>query len=361
MKIVELRTHRRTMALPTPFVTAKRTVTTLRSVFVEVIDDEGRSGWGEVVPNLRDTGESWEGLEPVILGPLRDRVIGADPAAFDKVCRDLEAVVAGNQGARSAVDVAVHDLRARQLGIPLRQLFGGTVDRLDTDVSIPFGPLEAMVAQAVAFRAEGFRAVKIKVGQPGRTDVEVVTEIAAALPADTVIRLDANQGWSAKHAVRCMAELDRAGVDIEVLEQPVPAADVAGLRFVTERVNAAVIADESVASVGDVLDLIRRDAVDGFMLKPSKLGGLRAARRAVALAGSAGKRCMVSTVLESHLGVTAAANLAASAPDVITYVDLDAAVFTGRQGVRGGMTYERGQVVLPAAPGLGVTGIDDAS
>ncbi|MBB5803134.1 o-succinylbenzoate synthase [Saccharothrix ecbatanensis] len=360
MTIVDLRTHRRSLVLPRPFVTAKRTVSTLNSVFVEVVDDKGCSGWGEVVPNLRDTGESWEGLEPVLLGPLRDMVRGADPAAYDQLCARLEGIVAANQGARSAVDVAVHDLRARQLGIPLRHLFGGTLDRLDTDVSIPFGTVDAMVARAVEFAATGFRAVKIKVGQPGRVDFDVVTEIARALPAGVAIRLDANQGWSAKQALRHMADLERAGVDVEVLEQPVPAADLDGLRFVTERVTAAVIADESVASTRDVLELIRREAVDGFVLKPSKLGGLRPARRAVALAADAGKFCMVSTVLESSLGVTAAANLAAACPDVITHVDLDAAVFTGTQGVRGGMVYDGGQVVLPDEPGLGISGLDGA-
>lgn len=356
MPITDVRVRRDRTPLLSPYTTAERTLTAVESVYVQVVDETGLVGWGEAVPNLKVTGDSWAGLEPLLLGPLRACCIGRDPADYEDICREIEYAVVGNPAARAALDVAVHDLWARQLGIPLRALFGGGADRVPTAVSVPVDTVDAMVERAVAFHDQGFGIVKVKVGRPGWQDVEAVREIDRALPAGVRIWVDANQGWPAKHAIRVLDALERADVDVELVEQPVPAGDLDGLRLVTHAVHAQVIADESVLSPLDALRLIRHEAADGFVIKLNKCGGLRPARRLLALAESAGKSCLVSTTTESVLGVTAAATLAVIAPHVVRYADLDAVLWSGTQPLTGGIRYDKGDAVLPAEPGLGVSG-----
>jgi L-Ala-D/L-Glu epimerase / N-acetyl-D-glutamate racemase len=180
--------------------------------------------------------------------------------------------------------------------------------------------------------------------------------VRAAVGGGPRIRLDANQGWTPREAVRIIRGLSDADLDIELVEQPVPRADLDGLRWVSDRVDVPILADEAVFGVRDLVEVIRRRAADMVNVKLAKSGGLGPARTLLALAEAHGMGTLVGTMMESPIGVGAAASLVA-AHGTSAVSDLDAAWWLASSPVDGALTYSAASVVLPDAPGLGVTGV----
>ena len=177
-----------------------------------------------------------------------------------------------------------------------------------------------------------------------------------AVGPDVAIRLDANQGWKAKEAVRTIRRLEDLDLGIEFIEQPVAARDLDGLKFVTDHVATDIMADEAAFSPYDVFQLLSRHACDLLNIKLMKAGGLQAAAQIAALAGACGVTCMMGCMLESKIGITAAASLSAGTP-VITLNDLDAADLMAADPVSGGIVYDGNELCLPDAPGLGIADV----
>ncbi len=353
MPIVDVRTRRLSAPLHTPFVTALRRTTTVETVVVELVDSDGRSGFGEAPQVWQVTGESLAGAEACVTGPLRDVVTGRDPADLNALLGAVRRAVVGNHGAKGAIDMAVHDLLARQLDVPLAQLLGGTADRVPTDVTLPVGTADELAAAARARVSDGFDVLKIKVGTNGPADVDRIRAIRAAVGPDVVIRLDANQGWSPREAVRTIRAIEDAGLDVELVEQPVAAADIEGLAYVTARVDTPVLADEAVYGVRDLLEVIRHRAADMVNVKLAKCGGLAVGRTLLELAAAAGMGTVVGSMMESPIGVGAAASLVAGY-GTTAVSDLDAGWWLADPPVVGGIRYEGATVVLPTAAGLGI-------
>lgn len=355
MPITALRTHRVTAALHTPFVTALRSTQAVASLLVEVVDEDGRSGWGEAPEVWRVTGESVAGAEAACQGPLAGVVVGRDADELAMMRTAVATAVPGNHNAKAAVDVALHDLAARRLGVPLVRLLGGAALRVPTDVTLAAGTAEEVAAAAVNRVKDGFTVLKAKVGTDAATDVVRVAAIREAVGPGIEIRLDANQGWTPREAVRAIRSIEDAGLDVEFVEQPVAAADITGLAWVSERVDTPIMADESVFGVPDLIEIIRQRAADLVNIKLAKCGGLGPARTLLELARSHGVGTMVGSMMESPVGVGAAASLVAAYGTTVTS-DLDAAWWLARSPVEGGIGYDGASVVLPDSPGLGVTG-----
>lgn len=355
VSITEVRTHRVSAPTHTVFATALRSTSTVDSVLVEVVDSDGASGWGEGVQTWRITGESLASVEAAVSGPLRDVVPGRSVDDLHALSLAIENAIVGNTAAKAAVDVAVHDLAARRLGVPLARLLGAAASRVETDVTLSLGPTAAM-AQAASDRvADGFGVLKVKLGE-GPDDVARMKAVREAVGGKVRLRVDANQGWSAREAVRIVRTLEDAGLGIELVEQPVRYDDLDGLAYVTSRVDTPVLADESVWSARDALDVVRRRAADLVNIKLAKAGGLGPALRLLAVAEATGTGVLVGQMMETPVGTGAAAALAVVADS--PYVpDLDAAWWLRESPVRGGVTYEGSTLVLPDAPGLGIEGL----
>jgi len=361
--IHDVRTYPVRVALRFPFVTSLRTATHAESLLVSVEDSEGNRGWGESPQVYRVTGESVASAQACVSGPLTDAIrhLPADDLAGTTAA--VAAAVHANTSAKAAVDVALHDLVATRLGIPLARLLGAPTSRLSvrTDMTLSSGEPDDLAATAVERVAEGFRTLKLKVGtQAG--DVARVRAVADAVGTGIVIRLDANQGWTPKQAVNVMTALESAGVAIELVEQPVPAHDLTGLAFVTDRIATPVLADESVHGLLDLVRLLDLHAADMVNIKLAKCGGLGPAAAMIRLAHAAGMATMVGSMMETHVGVGAAASLVAGlcAPATASAwptPDLDAAWWLTRSPVSGGPTYAGDRIVLPKAPGQGISGL----
>ncbi len=339
--------------LHTPFVTALRRTTSTETVVVRVTDSDGLTGWGEAPQVWQVTGESLAGAQACIEGPLAAAVTGRDPDDLADLCRCVASAVAVNHGAKAAVDVALHDLVARRRGVSLPVLLGSTTLRVPTDVTLAAGEPAALGDTARARVGDGFSVLKLKVGTDAATDVARVQAVRAAIGPGVRLRLDANQGWTARDAVRVISELEDAQLDVELIEQPLPAADLEGMAWVTARVSTPVMADESVYGVRDLVEVIRRRSADLVNVKLAKCGGLSTATTLLELARAHGMGAIVGSMMETHIGVGAAASLVAAHP-TSTVADLDAAWWASNSPVVGGMTYDGPTVVLPDSPGLGI-------
>lgn len=356
MTIATVRTHRVSAPLHTPFVTALRRTTRVETLVVQVTDADGRSGFGEAPQVWQVTGASIAGSRACVEEMLGPPLIGRDPDDLLGRCAEVGRAVTGNEAAKAAVDVALHDLAARRLGIPLVRLLGGVAMRVPTDVTLAAGEAENLAAAAGQRVADGFTVLKLKVGTDAGGDLARVRAVRSAVGPHPRIRLDANQGWTPREAVRIIGGITEAGLDIELVEQPVAHWDLDGLAWVGDRVDVPILADEAVYGIRGLSALIRRRAADMVNVKLAKCGGLRAARTLLDLAAAHGIGTIIGSMLESQVGVGAAASLAAAYGTSAT-ADLDAAWWLAHSPIQGGIRYDRASIVLPDAPGLGITGI----
>lgn len=353
MPIAAVRTHRLSAPLHTPFVTALRRATTVDTLAVEVVDSDGRSGFGEAPQVWQVTGASVAGAEACVQGVFAPLLRGRDPDDLVACCRLVQRAAAGNEAAKAAIEVALHDLAARRLGVPLVRLLGGSALRVPTDITLSAGDAASLGMAAKQRTAEGFGVLKVKVGTDAAGDVARVRAVREAVGPAATIRLDANQGWTPREAVRVIRAVEDAGLDVELVEQPVPHWDLDGLAWVSDRVDLPILADEAVYGPRDLVAVIRRRAADMVNVKLAKCGGLTAARTLLELAEAHEMGTVVGSMMESGIGIGAAASLVA-AYGTTAVSDLDAAWWLAWSPVRGGVRYDGAAVVLPDEPGLGV-------
>lgn len=352
MKITYIQIETVTIPLVSPFKTALRTATQIENVIVRVMTDSSLTGYGGAAPTAAITGETLASIIGAV-EHIRDHLVGMDLESSELVFQRLNSCLVGNNSAKAAVDMAIYDLLAKGMDVPLYRLLGGRVHAIETDKTVSIDTPEKMMAQSKGHVQKGFRILKIKVGGDPELDIQRLQAVQDAVGAEIKIRIDANQGWSAKDAVRVGRELERRQLNIELMEQPVAARDFAGMRYVRDHLSLPVVADESVFSPRDALELVSMRAVDGLNIKLMKCGGIYNALKIAAIADAAGIPCMVGSMMESHLSVGAAAHFAASRA-IVKQFDLDAPLFCSRNPVAGGITYQGAKVELPEAPGLGV-------
>jgi L-alanine-DL-glutamate epimerase-like enolase superfamily enzyme len=309
--IREVEVERLSVPLHSPFVTALRRATCVESVVVRVTDSDGRSGLGEAPQNWPVLGASVDGSAACLAGPLRDAVLGrsADPFETWPV---IDRAVAGNGAAKAALDCALHDLPgSARLAVP-------------TLVTIPVGEPDEIAEAARARVAEGFRTLKLKVGTDAATDVARVQAAREGAGPGVALRVDANTGWDCFEAVRVVRALEDAGVGLQLVEQPVGRRDLLGLAHVRRHVETPVMADESVFDLDDLVELARHEAADLVNIKIAKAGGITPALELARVARAHGIGVSVGCMLESEVGVSAAAALAAQV-DCDVAPDLDGA------------------------------------
>jgi L-alanine-DL-glutamate epimerase-like enolase superfamily enzyme len=358
--ITQVRTRQVSARLHTPFVTALRRTTTTDTLVVAISDDDGHTGYGEAPQVWQVTGASLAGSQACVEQVLAPLLLGRDPDDLVELCRVVRRAVAGNEAAKAAVDVALHDLAAQRLGVPLARLLGGAATesarRVATDVTLSAGTAAELAEAAAARVGDGFGVLKMKVGTDAAGDVARVRAVRDAVGTAARLRLDANQGWTPREAVGVIRALEDAGLAVEFVEQPVARADLDGLAWVSDRVSTPILADETVFSPRDLVEVIRRRAADLVNVKLAKCGGLAPARTLLALAEEYGVGTLVGSMMEGPIGVGAAASLVA-AVGTTAVSDLDAAWWLATAPVDGGPAYDGSWLVLPDAPGLGVRGL----
>jgi o-succinylbenzoate synthase len=357
MKISRIQLAMLRVPLKTPFKTALRTVEAVEDVVVIITTDTGHIGYGEAPATAVITGDTHGSIIEAIRKVIGPRILGQEVANLNRLTRLVQGAMENNFSAKAAVEIALYDLWGQLYDAPLYKLLGGGDPVVTTDITISVDYIDKMVADSLAAVDRGFESLKIKVGKDMGVDIERVKAIHAAVEGRALLRLDANQGWTAKQAVTAMHALEDAGVHLELLEQPVRAKDIEGLKYVTERVNTPVMADESVFGPAEVIDLIKRRAADIINIKLMKTGGLSNAIRIADIASLYGVECMIGCMIESSISVAAAVHLAVAKADVITKVDLDGPSLCQFDPVDGGVVFNESEISVTDAPGLGIRAI----
>lgn len=330
VEVLELRTKH-------PFIIARGGQSDHRTVWVRLTDADGVEGWGEAAPS-KFYGETADSVIAAL--KLYGAMLPEDPFQLEDTERAWEAKLRGNAAARAALSSALHDLVGKRLGIPVYRLWG--LDPCTAPRSTFTIGLDAPERiKAKVQEADEFPILKVKLGTD--RDLEILRAIRDA--TDKELRVDANCGWTVKRALRMLPILDEFGVT--VLEQPLPPHDHDGLGVVTAQADIPVIADESCLTTVDIPPLVGK--VDGINIKLAKCGGLREALRMIAVARAHGLMVMVGCMIESSLGITAAAHIT----PLVDIVDLDGAALLSDDPFVGARI-DGGQVTLPSEAGLGV-------
>lgn len=358
MKITEVRLGMISVPLRVPFKTALRTVNSVEDVVVEIHTDSGEVGYGEAPPTGVITGDT----TGAIIGAIRDHIakaiIGRDVDEFEDLMIAVQKSMVHNTSAKAAVDMALWDLYGQLYKIPVYKMMGGAKKHITTDITISVNDPDVMVKDAVDAIERGYDCLKVKVGKETDKDIARLAAIRQVVPKSTLIRIDANQGWTPKEAVRILNGMQEKGLDIEFVEQPVKGHDIEGLKFVTERSYVPVLADESVFSAEDALKIMQMGAADMVNIKLMKCGGLYNALKIASAAEVYGVECMIGCMLEAKISVNAAVHLAC-AKQIITKIDLDGPVLCSEDPILGGAVFDEKTITVSDDPGLGIKGIEE--
>ena len=270
MKITEVRLGTISVPLRVPFKTALRSVNSVEDVIVEIHTDTGAVGYGEAPPTGAITGDTTGAIVGAIRDHIAKSIVGRDVDDFEDVLQIVQKCVVKNTSAKAAVDMALWDLYGQLYKIPVYKLMGGARKSIVTDITISVNPPEAMARDAVNAIKRGYDCLKVKVGADPSLDVARLAAVREAVGSGVCIRIDANQAWQPKEAVRILNQMQDRGLDIEFVEQPVKAHDFDGLKYVTERSYVPVLADESVFSPEDALKIMQMGAADLVNIKLMK-------------------------------------------------------------------------------------------
>ncbi len=298
------------------------------------------TGFGEGSP-VRYYGQTQAGCRRVLERMAR-RLAKEDPFNIERVMGILEKHYPKEAGARAAVDIALHDLLGKRLGVPLWKVWG--LDKKETpQSSFTIGIDSLDVVRKKVEEAQRFPVLKVKLGV--ENDMEIIKEIRRLCPKK-ILRIDANCGWSVNETVRKARILERLG--IEFIEQPVPPGNNAALKRIKDRIGLPLMTDESSLVPEDIPAL--RGCVDGINIKLVKCGGLRNGLKMIHIARACGFKIMIGCMIESSVMITAAAHLT----PLVDYADLDGSILISNDPFKGMRLDKKAKIVLPSGPGLGV-------
>lgn len=358
MKIKKIETHRVAIPLIKPFKTALRTVYTADSVIIKVICDNGVVGWGEAPPTAVITGDTMGSIEAAIKEVIAPSLIECDFAHYERMFSIIHSAIVGNTSAKAAIDMAIYDCLSQLCQLPLYQFLGGYQSEIETDYTVSVNGPEEMGEDALNYVQQGFDVLKIKVGKDSiATDIERIKEVRGRVGNKIKLRLDANQGWEKKEAITAIRKLEDLDLGIELVEQPVKAWDIDGLKEVTDHVDTLIMADESVFSPKQALEVIKKRSADLINIKLMKAGGIYQAQMINQLAEASGIECMVGSMIETKVGITAAAHFAASKKN-ITRFDFDAPLMLAKEIVDGGIQYQSKKITFSDEYGLGIQAVN---
>lgn len=320
-----------------PFRIARHEHFEIRTVLVTLRDADGLEGIGEATPQ-RFYGETPETVLAAL--GVYATALPDDPLDLDTADERLTQALAGNASARAAISAALHDLAGKRLGVPVHRLWGldpGRAPRSTFTIGIDTAE---MIRQKVR-EAEGYPILKIKLGTD--RDLEILQAIRDVTTRE--LRVDANCGWTVRQTIRMLPVLEEYGVT--VLEQPLVRDDLDGLAEIHRHSRIPLIVDESCLVAADIPRLAGR--VDGINIKLAKCGSLREALRMIHVARAHHLTVMVGCMVESSVGITAAAQIS----PLVDIVDLDGAALLAHDPFIGA-TIDGGRVRLPDGAGLGL-------
>jgi muconate cycloisomerase len=312
MKITDVRVYPVNLTVSPEFVitTTLGTHDFSHYVFVAVESSDGIIGWGEATVVPRWSGESQPGALHLIKEVFEPLLLGQNVMDINRIMASIDGSVIDNSFSKSAIEMALLDLQGKTLDLPVYQLLGGAVNsrRIPIKFSIGLRTPENAAKIAKEKVSEGFQAIKVKVGPDLKSDIERVKQVREAIGPAVKLNIDVNGGWTTKQAIQYIPKFQE--YNLEYVEQPTPRWDLDGMAQVRHHVDVPIMADESVFTVEQALQVIRKDAADLISVYPGKNGGILKSRLISQMAEAAGIACHIGSNLEWDIATSAMCHLA---------------------------------------------------
>ena len=352
MKITRVEAWKESLPLSRPYTIAFKTVSAVDLYFARIVTDAGVEGLGSAAPTEDITGETSEACAAALAETGPAQLKGRDPRHLGTLTRLLKTYLRATPAARAALDMALYDLVARHLQVPLVDFLGRRRDALPTSITIGIKSTEEALAEADEYLGRGFRCLKVKLGHDPDEDTERLHKLREHVGPGILIRIDANQGYSLEEAQRIAAVATT--LDIEFIEQPLPGDAVDTMRLLPPNVARVMAADESLHDEQDALALAQPPIPFGiYNIKLMKCGGVTSGLGIAAVAETAGLHLMWGCMDESVISIAAALHTAYACP-ATRHLDLDGSFDLSRDLASGGFTLHEGLLHVLDEPGLGV-------
>jgi len=356
LKIVRTDHWTEPLALTRPYRIANHTITDVKNHFVRLQAESGIYGYGAASPGDDVTGETLHDCRGALDKHLASVLQGADLRTFPALVRSLQRKLAATPAALAAADMALYDLAGKLFGLPLADMLGRRHTALPTSITLGIQSVDQALAEAEEYTGRGFTILKVKIGEALEEDITLLSRLREEVGPRIAIRVDANQGYGGDDlAAFCRRT---AALDLELIEQPLPAAQLAEMRSLPGDIRRKCAGDESLCGPGDALQCIQPPQPFGiFNIKFMKCGGITAARHMARTAQMAGIDLMWGCNDESCVSIAAALHTALAC-SATRYLDLDGSFDLGRDLFTGGFVVQNGQLMTTDAPGLGVEPIE---
>ncbi|EHP83569.1 dipeptide epimerase [Methanotorris formicicus] len=342
MKIKSVEVVPLNIPLKEPFIIALGKCDVAKNVLIKIHLEDGTIGYGEVSSSGVITGDVQSTVIDVVkyLTPV---LAGESIENYRYLIKKLRSIIKFHPGAFAGIENALLDAYTQYIGIPLYKFLGGMRDEIESDITISITTPEKAAQTAQEYSKKGFKVLKIKVGKDFKEDFERVMAVSEAV--DCEIRIDANQGYNPKEAVKFINSVWDAGVNVTLFEQPVHCQNIKGLKYVTDNSPVPVAADETVFTATDAFNIARERAVDVINIKLAKCGGVLEALDIIAVAKASGLDLMIGCMLESNVGLSPSVHLACGTGE-FSYIDLDSHVFLKELPLSGGFEVDGQKLIV---------------
>jgi L-Ala-D/L-Glu epimerase len=352
MRIKDIKSWTADLGNSKPYTIAFKTVDEVLNAFVEITLENGLTGIGAGNPSEYVTGESFEQCADALQEKHIQFLAGRDIREIHQLIFEVNRKLSHNPAARAALDIALHDAFTKFLGVPLVKYLGQKIQSLPTSNTIGIKSVDETLKEAQEYGERGFKVLKVKLGKDLEEDIERLVKLRERFGRKFVIRIDANQGYNVKQTIDFYQRTQH--LDIELIEQPLPAGEVALMRQLPEEIRKVIAADESLLSPQNAFELVQPPVASGiFNIKLMKCGGVSQALKIADVAGLAGIDLFWGCNDESIVSITAALH-AAFACSRTKYIDLDGSLDLVKDVVRGGFILKDGIMYCSDKPGLGV-------
>lgn len=353
MKIKKIKTWKEDLKLTRPYTIAYETVDSVENCFVSLEAENGMVGIGIGSPGEDVTNETIEDCEEALTNKLEAIFIDGDIRCFRSLLSRLEKEMSDTPAAQAAADIALHDLVANTLGLPLVDLLGRVHDTLPTSITIGIKSVQETLEDADEYWKMGFRILKVKTGLDADEDSERLIRLREKYGSEVTLYVDANQGYTLTDYQRFLKLT--ASTDVEFVEQPLKVSDLDAMRSLTDSVRKQTMADESLLGPQNALELLSSSPPPFgiFNIKLMKCGGIAPGLEIARLAQLGGIDLMWGCMDESIVGIAAALHAAFASP-ATKYLDLDGSLDLAHDLVTGGFTLNNGWLRTMNRPGLGV-------
>ena len=333
-----------------PFTIATGTMDYAQNVFIRVHTSAGFYGVGECSAFPPIVGETQDTCL-IIAREFAKLWIGKDALDIPGCLQQLHNLIAGNTTIKSAFDMALYDIAAKNAGLPLYKFLGGEKRIVESDITIGIASPQVMADKALMFKASGAKILKVKLGKNAVEDVERIKQIRGAVGNELKIRIDANQGWSFEDAVFALQALEK--YDIEFCEQPMRTWYDDHLPELMNLSPVKIMADESVYNHHDARKQINSNSCHYINIKLAKSGGIYEAKQIHDLAAAKDIACMMGGMLESRIALSAKLHFVYACPNIRFY-DMDTCMLGHLEDpCVGGVIYDGYKLAIDDTPGIG--------